>query len=166
MNHLGEYWWIPLLCCAVLAVASGIIYSTCVRKIHGLQDLSDMLRYVCNIKQKQIDSLQKLLDSRDQEIDQLRQENNKLKKSYVDDRYGSPTTTILPPAVVAYNPKVITAELTVPLNIPDRVSEGGIRIELVKRLTPEIQKCWSVATEDDVVGNVRHYRATLHVLSR
>ena len=160
MNHLGEYWWIPLLCCAVLAVASGIIYSTCVRKIHGLQDLSDMLRYVCNIKQKQIDSLQELLDARDREIDRLRQEK------LVDDRYGSPTMTVLPPTVVDYNPKVIAAELTVPLNTPDRVSEGGIRIELVKRLTPEIQKCWSVMTENDIKQNVRHYRATLHVLSR
>lgn len=160
MNHLGEYWWITLLYLVVIVVA-GFVYTW---KIRSLRD-------VCDISRERIDSMQKILDAQkstildqNQEIDQLQQENTKLKK-IVDDQCVSQTMMILPPTVVDYRPKRITAELTVPLK-PDRVSEGGIRIELVKRLTPEIQKCWSVATEDDVVGNVRHYRATLHVLSR
>lgn len=159
------HWWIPLLCCVVLAVASGIIFSACIRKIHSLQDLSDMLQYVCNIKQKQIDSLQEILDARNRENGRLRQENNKLKK-IADARYGSPTTMVMPPTVVDYSPKAIAAELTLPLNASNQFSEEAIWITLVKRLTPEILKCWSVATEDDIEQNARYYRVTLHVLSR
>jgi flagellar biosynthesis/type III secretory pathway chaperone len=149
-------WWVQLLYCVVLAVASGIIHSVYMRKIHRLQD-------VCDIQQKRIDSLREMLDARNQEIDRLQQENTKLKK-IVDDRDYSPIMMALPPTVMEYSHKVIGAEVTLPLDVSDRFSAEDIEATLMKQLIPEIPKYWSIMTENDIMEYVKRYRATLHVV--
>ena len=155
MDLFGEHWWVTLLCYVAIAIA-GCVYTW---KIRSLRD-------ACDIGRKRIDSLQETLSARDQEIDRLQQENTRLKKT-VDDGCGSPTMMVLPPTVVNnYHHKVISAEVTVPFDVSDKFSAEDIEDALMRQLAPEIRKCWSVETGNDIVQFVKRSRATLHVLLR